>query len=252
MTKALASYPSLRDRVVLVTGGASGIGADIVHAFHRNGARVAFFDIQEEAGNALQAQLPGSIFLTCDITDIAAIKRAIAEVYDRVGPTSVLINNAANDDRRGLDTIDEAYWDWSQNVNLKHMFFAAQAVAPMMRELGGGSIVNLSSIAWRFGAPELTAYVTAKAAIIGLTHSLARKLGPDGIRVNAIEPGAVMTPKQRKLWYPTPESIRQVVSRQALACEVDGNDIANMALFLAADDSSAITKQTMTVDAGLA
>ena len=251
MTERFAIYPSLAGRVVLVTGGASGIGADIVRAFAANLAKVVLLDLDRSAGETVAAELPGTMFLHCDLLDIAALKTAIGTAVRQLGPIGVLINNAANDDRRAVEDIDPAYWDWSQGVNIRHQFFAAQAVHPYMKELGGGSIVNLSSIAWRFGADETTAYVTAKSAVIGLTRSLARKFGRDNIRVNAIEPGAVMTEKQRKVWYPTQPAVDAIVNRQILRRMLTGGDIARMALFLASDDARAITKQSFIVDAGL-
>lgn len=252
MTDGYASYPSLAGRTVLVTGGASGIGADIVRAFAANRAKVAFLDIDAAAGEALAATIPGALFLRCDLTDIAALKSAIATSAENLGPIGILINNAANDDRCKVAAVDSAYWDWWQNVNLKHQFFAAQAVHPMMKELGGGSVVNLSSVAWRYGADEMTPYVTAKSAVIGLTRALARNFGPDNIRVNCIEPGAVITEKQRKLWFKTQADIDGITSKQLLRLVMNGGDIARMALFLASDDARAITKQSFIVDAGLA
>jgi NAD(P)-dependent dehydrogenase (short-subunit alcohol dehydrogenase family) len=233
-----------------VTGGASGIGADIVRAFAANRARTAFIDIQAEAGAALAAEC-GAMFLRCDITDIPALQQAIAEVSDRLGPIAVLVNNAANDDRRPIDEVTVDYWDNSQAINLRPHFFAAQAVRPQMQQLGGGSIINFSSIAWRSGADGMAPYATAKAAVLGLTRALARGFGADNIRVNAIEPGAVMTERQRQLWYKTDESVKAMVDRQLIKRVLRGEDIARTVLFLAADDSSMITKQSLTVDAGL-
>lgn len=250
MTPKFTQYPSLEGRVVLVTGGASGIGADIVRAFHGNGAKVAFLDIQERQGSALAREL-GVLFLKCDLTGIESLRASIAAVHAGLGPIGVLVNNAANDDRHDIDDIDVDYWDWSQAVNLRPQFFAAQAVRPQMRELGGGSIINFSSIAWRFGADGMLPYATAKSAVIGLTKALARGFGADNIRVNAIEPGAVMTEKQRQLWYQTPESVDAIVNRQILRRVLLGEDIARAVLFLASDDSRMITKQTLIVDAGL-
>jgi NAD(P)-dependent dehydrogenase (short-subunit alcohol dehydrogenase family) len=250
-----ADYPSLAGRVVFISGGASGIGADIVRAFARNRAHVAFIDIQREAGAALADELAADgeapLFLQCDVTDIPALQAAIAEVGARLGPIGVLVNNAANDQRHKVADVSVEYWDQSQNVNLRHHFFAAQAVHPQMRRLGFGSIINLASIAWRAGAAEMPAYATAKAGIIGLTRALARAFGPDNIRVNAIEPGAVMTERQRQLWYKTPESIEAMAQRQAIKTTLLGEEIARAALFLAADDSRMITKQSLTVDAGI-
>jgi len=250
-----AHYPSLSGRVVLVTGGASGIGADIVRAFAGSGAKVAFLDIQRQAGEALVEELDdaphGPVFLPCDLTDIATTQAVIADIGRDIGPIGVLVNNAANDDRHDVDAVTEDYWDWSQAINLRPQFFTAQAVRPQMQALGFGSIINFSSIAWRGGAPNMPAYTTAKAAVLGLTRSLARAFGADNIRVNAIEPGAVMTEKQHALWYPTPESVDALVSRQCIRTVLLGDEIARAVLFLGADDSRMITKQSIIVDGGL-
>lgn len=233
-----------------MTGGASGIGADLVRAFRANAAEVAFVDILEAEGEALAKEV-GAHFLRCDITDVDALKDAIAETRKRLGLIGVLINNAANDDRRGIDEITPDYWDASQAINLKPQFFAAQAVREQMRELGGGSIINFSSIAWRGGAESMPAYATAKSAVIGLTLALGRGFGNDNIRVNAIEPGAVITERQRRLWFKTQDSIDSVVARQAIKRVLLGEEIARTVLFLAADDSRMITKQSIIVDGGL-
>jgi NAD(P)-dependent dehydrogenase (short-subunit alcohol dehydrogenase family) len=250
-----ATYPSLAGRVVFVSGGATGIGADIVRAFAANAALVACIDVNVDAGRALEAELAGKgqrvLFLKVDVTDIAALRASIAETRLQLGPVAVLVNNAANDERHEFSEVDVDYWDRAQNVNLRHHFFAAQAVHPQMSELGSGSIINLASIAWRFGGEGFPAYAAAKAAIVGLTRSLARRLGPDNIRVNAIEPGAVMTERQRQLWYTSQESVDAVVQRQALKQTLLGEEIARAALFLGADDSRMITKQSLIVDAGL-
>lgn len=253
MTFAL--YPSLAGRVVFVSGGATGIGAEIVTAFVRNRARVGFMDVQRESGEALARALASEgeapLFVEGDVTDIDSLRAAIEATREKFGPVGVLVNNAANDQRKRFDEVSPEFWDLSQNVNLRHHFFAAQAVHPQMKALGGGSIVNLSSIAWRAGAGEMPAYATAKAGVVGLTRALARAFGPDNIRVNAIEPGAVMTPRQRELWYKTEASVDAIVQRQMIRRVLDGAAVARAALFLAADDSAMITKQTLTVDAGL-
>ena len=249
-----ATYPSLAGRVIFVSGGATGIGADIVRAFASNQARVAFVDLQRPEGERIAAAVKGeggtALFLRCDVTDVKALQAAIAEARAKLGSIAVLVNNAANDERHAIPDVTADSWDHAQNVNLRHHFFAAQAVHPQMRELGFGSIINLSSIAWR-GAAEMPAYGAAKAGVLGLTHSLARAFGSDNIRVNAIEPGAVMTDRQRRLWYKTPESVDAIVQCQSIKTALIGEDIARMALFLAADDSRMITKQSITVDAGL-
>lgn len=233
-----------------MTGGASGIGADIVRAFVANNAKVAFVDVQDDVGAAL-AEQTGATFIKCDVTDIDALKASIEMVRQTLGPIGILINNAANDDRHEIDDVTVDYWDQSQAINLKPQFFAAQAVRAQMKELGGGAIVNFSSIAWKGGAQGMPSYATAKAGIIGLTRALARGFGDDNIRVNAIEPGAVITERQKQLWYKTQDAIDQVVSRQVIKRTLLGEEIARTVLFLCADDSQMITKQTFTIDAGL-
>lgn len=245
-----ANYPSLAGRVVFITGGASGIGADIVRAFCQNGSSVAFVDILEPEGRALSSET-GALFVNCDVTDVAQLQQAIGSVHASLGPIGVLVNNAANDDRHDIDAVDEAYWDRSQAINLKPQFFAAQAVRDQMRELGGGSIINFSSIAWRSGAANMPAYAAAKAAIIGLTRALGRGFGKDGIRVNAIEPGAVITERQKRLWFKDQASIDNIVAKQAIQRVLLGDEIARAVLFLASDDSAMITKQSLIIDGGL-
>jgi NAD(P)-dependent dehydrogenase (short-subunit alcohol dehydrogenase family) len=251
---SFARYPSLADRVVLVTGGGSGIGAAIVEAFAENGARVAFIDIQDGPSQALVEKLASARhrprFIHCDLTDIAALQAAVATIRAEIGPAAVLINNAANDDRHAIDEVTPEYWDKAMNVNLRHQFFAAQAVRPQMRELGGGAIVNFSSIAWMFGGADFVAYSTAKAGVIGLTNSLARAFGPDKIRVNAIAPGGVVTARQLRLWY-SEEQADAMAQRQLIRKRLLPDEIARAALFLSADDSRMITKQCLVVDAGL-
>jgi NAD(P)-dependent dehydrogenase (short-subunit alcohol dehydrogenase family) len=252
---SFARYPSLAGRVVLVTGGASGIGADVVRAFAQQDAKVAFVDILDADAGALVEELSGAkhkpLYLHCDLLDLAALKAAVAEIGRRLGAVGVLVNNAANDERHAIEDVTPEYWERSQGINLRPQFFAAQAVQPMMKELGGGSIINFSSIAWKGGAERMVVYGTAKAAVIGLTKALARGFGKDNIRVNAIEPGAVITERQKRLWYPDPAQIEAIVARQPLHRVLLGEEIARTVLFLAADDSRMITKQTFTVDAGL-
>ena len=232
-----------------MTRGASGIGARLVRAFVGNGSKVAFADVLDAEGKKL-AQETGAIFHRCDITDIAALKSAIDTVGDELGPIAVLVNNAANDERHKIDDVSVEYWDHALDVNLRPHFFAAQAVRPQMRRLGYGSIINFSSTSWRFGAFNMAAYATAKSAIIGLTRALARGFGDDNIRVNAIEPGAVMTEKQRLMWYKTQESVDAIVQHQVIKRVLEGTDIARTVLFLAADDSAMCTAQEFIVDGG--
>ena len=252
---SFTKYESLRDRVVLITGGASGIGEEFVKAFADNGARVAFFDLNDEAGQALTKTLAASarhtpLFLRCDVTRTDDLKTMIAEARQKLGPASALINNAANDQRQTFAEVTADEFDKTMAVNFRHIYFASQAVVPQMIELGGGSIVNMSSITWQIGAPELMGYASAKAAVVGFTHSLARQVGKHRIRVNAIAPGLVLTEKQQRLWYPTAEKVAEVVSSQFLPDAVLPADIANLALFLVADDSRMITRQTFSVNGG--
>ncbi|MBR0910003.1 SDR family NAD(P)-dependent oxidoreductase [Bradyrhizobium japonicum] len=255
MTRTI--YPSLAGRVVLITGGASGIGATFVRAFATQGARVAFLDIDASAGEALVrdvAATSGSapVFVPCDLLDIDALRAAMAKVHGSLGDAAVLVNNAANDQRQVLAEVTPAEFDWTIAVNLKHVFFAAQAVVPQMQARGGGSIINMSSVAWIRGAPALPVYAAAKAAIVGFTNSLARSVGPDRIRVNAIAPGMVITERQRRLWFPDEQKISELRTRQAVPDAVTPEDIASMALFLASDESQRITSQCFRVDGGLA
>ncbi len=251
---SFARYPSLQGRVVFITGGGSGIGAAMVEAFAAQGASVAFVDILEAESEALVARLGDGgdppLFISCDLMDIAALGAAIEEVRKRLGPIGVLVNNAANDTRQDVGQVTEADWDRTMGLNLKHQFFAAQAVRPQMREIGTGSIINFSSVAWMVGAPRLTPYATAKAAIVGLTNSLAREFGPDNIRVNAIAPGAVSTERQRRLWV-SESDLKAFVERQCLHRVLLADEIARAALFLASADSAMITKQCLVVDGGL-
>jgi NAD(P)-dependent dehydrogenase (short-subunit alcohol dehydrogenase family) len=250
-----ARYPSLQGRIVLVTGGATGIGAELVRQFAAQGSRVAFLDIAEEDGRALADDLAAAVaaaplFLACDLRDVASLRARIAEIAGRLGPVEVLVNNAANDTRQDFAEVSVEDYEWAMQVNLRHVFFAIQAVLPHMQERSGGSIVNMSSIAWMGGGPRLAAYSAAKAAIVGLTNSLAKELGPANIRVNAIAPGAVLTERQLRLWFDAAR-VEEVVARQCLKRRLEEDEIARLALFLAADDSRMITKQCFTVDAGL-
>jgi NAD(P)-dependent dehydrogenase (short-subunit alcohol dehydrogenase family) len=250
------SYAGLAGRVVLITGGASGIGAAFVRAFANQQARVAFLDIDAAAGEALVREVAAAsgsapLFVACDLLDIDALRDAMAQVRITLGDAAVLVNNAANDQRQVLSEVTPEQFDWSIGVNLKHVFFAAQAVVPQMQARGGGSIINMSSVAWMRGAPALPAYAAAKAAIVGFTNSLARLVGPDRIRVNAIAPGMVITERQRRLWYPDEKQIAELRTRQAIPDAVTPEDIARVALFLASDESQRITRQCFQVDGGL-
>jgi NAD(P)-dependent dehydrogenase (short-subunit alcohol dehydrogenase family) len=242
-----AVYPSLRGKRVLVTGGGSGIGAGTVEAFVRQGADVAFFDVAEAESRALADRL-GARFERVDLTDIDATQATIRHLAAEGGSFDILVNNAANDDRHRLEEVTGAYWDERLNVNLKHHFFCAQAVVPGMRAKGGGAIVNLGSISWHLGLPDLPLYQTAKAAIEGLTRSLARDLGPDNIRVTCVVPGNVRTPRQLK-WY-TPDGEQEIVDAQCLKGRLAPEDVAAMVLFLASDDARLVTGHEYFVDAG--
>ncbi|NIJ23036.1 SDR family NAD(P)-dependent oxidoreductase [Sphingomonas japonica] len=245
-----AVYPSLAGKRVLVTGGGSGIGAGIVEGFVAQGADVTFLDIAREDSAALVERLaPAPVRFECvDLTRIADLQAIVAQSIERHGAFDVLVNNAANDDRHSIDEISESYWDDRFAVNLKHMFFCTQAVIPAMRAAGGGAIVNLGSISWHLGLSDLTLYQTCKAAIEGLTRSLARDLGHDGIRATCVIPGNVRTPRQQK-WY-TPEGEAEIVAAQCLKGRLLPHDIAAMVMFLASDDARLITGHSYFVDAG--
>jgi NAD(P)-dependent dehydrogenase (short-subunit alcohol dehydrogenase family) len=254
MTEGFAVYPSLRDRVVLVTGGASGIGAEEVTQFARQGAKVAFLDIADEAASRLietlrQQDLTPPLYMPCDIKDIPALQAAIAEIGRRLGAISVLVNNAANDQRHGYEDVTVEYWDERMATNLRHQFFAIQAVAPMMRQAGAGSIINFGSISWHRSQGGMPAYTSAKAAVEGLTRGMARDLGGHGIRVNCVIPGWIMTQRQIKLWL-TPEAEAELMLNQCLKAKVMPEDVARMVLWLASDDSRMCTAQLWVVDGG--
>jgi NAD(P)-dependent dehydrogenase (short-subunit alcohol dehydrogenase family) len=249
-----AIYPSLHNRVVIVTGGATGIGESIVTAFAQQQARVAFLDLDQDAGIALVerlvvAGLPQPLFLACDVTDIDALKAAIATAEQRLGGVDVLVNNAANDVRHTIDEVTPESFDRSIDVNLRHQFFATQAVLPAMKAAERGSIINMSSISWMIPSIGLPIYITAKAAIVGMTRTLAHELGAHNIRVNAVLPGAILTEKQERLWL-TEEYKREVLLRQALKRHLYPEEVARLVLFLAADDSAAITNQSYVIDGG--
>jgi NAD(P)-dependent dehydrogenase (short-subunit alcohol dehydrogenase family) len=242
-----AIYRSLKGKRVLVTGGGSGIGAGFVEAFAAQDCDVIFFDVDVTASSEV-AERTGARVEHVDLSDIPAVQRAIAAMIDAGGSIDVLINNAANDDRHEVADVTEDYWNNRLNVNLKHHFFCAQAVVPGMREKGAGVIINLGSISWHLALPGLVLYETCKAAIEGLTRSLARELGGDNIRVSCIVPGNVRTPRQLK-WY-TPEGEAEIVDAQCLPGRLVPEDIAAFALFLASDDARLVTGHEYFVDAG--
>jgi galactose dehydrogenase len=251
MTDAI--FPDLKDASVFISGGASGIGAALTDGFLGQGAKVAIVDIIDAGEFAARMETRhgrAPFCQTCDVTDIPALQAAIAQAAKAHGPITVLVNNAANDTRHDPLEIDEAYWDRNQAVNLKHQFFAVQAVVPGMKAAGGGRIINLSSTSYMIGMGDLVAYTTAKAGITGMTRSLARAYGPDRIRVNAVMPGWVLTERQLKLWA-TPENLEAFKERICLPDHMTTDDMVGPVLFLASSASSVITGQAIVVDAGL-
>ncbi|MEP7099318.1 MAG: SDR family oxidoreductase [Burkholderiales bacterium] len=250
---SFAQYPSLQNRAVLITGGATGIGATLVESFVAQGARVGFIDIDAAAGRALVATLEGArhtpVFVAADLTDISALDHAIDTIRDRIGPIAALLNNAANDKRHTIDQTTSESWDAGIAVNLKHQFFAAKNVAADMKAHGGGSIVNFGSVSWKLKQGGMPVYTTSKAAVQGLTRSLARDFGPFNIRVNTLVPGWVMTEKQIRLWLDD-KGKEEIARGQCINQPLLPEHIARMALFLAADDSAMCTAQDFIVDGG--
>jgi NAD(P)-dependent dehydrogenase (short-subunit alcohol dehydrogenase family) len=253
MSTRTASYPSLYGKVVFITGGATGIGAELVSAFARQGARVGFNDVNGAAAAVLLQSLGDAphrpLFIECDVSDVGALQASIARCAAQFGDIDVLVNNVANDTRQEFEQVDASHFDWSMSVNLRPPYFAIQAVLPGMKRRGGGSIINIGSIAWQLKQSDCTAYAVAKSATQGLTRSLARKLGRDRIRVNHLLPGAVRTDRQVALWL-NAEAERVIAEGQCLPGSIMPADVAAMALFLAADDSRMITAQDFVVDAG--
>ncbi|RDI51362.1 SDR family NAD(P)-dependent oxidoreductase [Microvirga subterranea] len=250
----LPRFPDLSSRTALVTGGAEGIGRAIVEAFATQGTTVAFLDLNATLGEALASDLVAAgarvVFHSVDLREVGATQEAIRALAADLGPFSICVNNAGHDERHRFDEVTEAYWDDRFAVNLRPMMFVSQGVAPGMRALGGGAIVNVGSTSWIQGAPGLIAYTTAKSAVIGFTRSLARELGPDGIRVNCVTPGWVMTERQRKMWW-TPEKWAAAEARQSIKGEILPEDIAAMVLFLSSDAARRCTGQNYIVDAGV-
>jgi NAD(P)-dependent dehydrogenase (short-subunit alcohol dehydrogenase family) len=244
-----AIYPSLSGKRVVITGGGSGIGAGIVEAFARQGALVTFLDIAEQDSRALQDSLSSLAapprFVHCDLTDLDKV----ASVFKEIGTVDILVNNAANDDRHRMKEVTPAYWESRMAVNLRHIYFCSQAVVPGMQAQGGGVILNFSSISWHLALPDLTLYMGAKAAIEGMTRGMARDLGGDNIRVNAIIPGGVRTPRQEALWH-TPEEEARILSGQCLPQRVEIADVAALTLFLASDSAARCSGREYYVDAG--
>jgi D-xylose 1-dehydrogenase len=253
---AYASYPSLRDRVVFISGGSSGIGAELVRAFAQQGARVAFCGTRPDGGRGLIDEItaaghPAPWYAASDVRDVAAYQALLQRVVDALGAIRVLVNNAGRDDRHAMEDVTPAFWDDRIALNLKHYFFAIQAVAPAMAAAGGGSIVNMGSVSWMRGRPNLVGYTTAKAGILGLTRTLARELGARHIRVNAIVPGAIVTERQTTL-HRDPAADQAFLDAQCLKIRLDPGHVARPTLFLAADDSDGMTGQHVLVDAGIA
>ncbi|MEL6915588.1 MAG: SDR family oxidoreductase [Pseudomonadota bacterium] len=244
-----ANYPSLVGQTVLLTGGASGIGADIVRGFTQQDARVGFVDFDAE-GAAARADETGAIYEVADLRDIAALKRAFANLIAKLGPPKVLVNNAARDDRHGWETVTEEYYDERIAANLRHMFFATQACAPVMIEAGrGGSIVNMGSNSWWESSGGMPVYTTSKAAVHGMTRSFARDLGPHRIRVNTVVPGWIMTDRQKELWV-TEEALKAHLANQCTPDPIQPSEVAEMVMFLASDAASACTASNFFVEAG--
>jgi D-xylose 1-dehydrogenase len=249
-----AVYSSLQGKVVVVTGGASGIGEAIVEAFAQQQSQVIFLDIQDDAAKSLIEKLSRSRntppeYLHCDLTNIAELQSVMETILNSIPSVDVLVNNAGNDKRHKIEEVTSDFWDWCMQINLKHQFFMAQAVLPGMRRAKRGSIINMSSIGWVIPSTEIPVYVTAKAAIVGMTRTLAHEVGADGVRVNCVMPGAIVTEKQRRLVY-TEEYKQQIMDRQALKKDILPEDVAKLILFLASDESSAITNQSFVIDAG--
>jgi len=248
MTTAI--FPSLARKTVVVTGGGSGIGAEIVRSFVAQKARVFFLDIAEADSRALVAAVGNDAqFIKCDLKDLAAVKAALESVEAAAGPVHVLVNNAANDDRHSFEKVTPEYWEDRINVNLRHYFFAAQAVVAGMRRAGGGAIINIGSVSWHLALPDLVLYETSKAAIEGLTRALARDLGEGNIRVTSVIPGAVKTARQMALWH-TPDEEKKIVTQQCIKGRVEPSDVAAMVQFLASDDARFCTAHSYWIDAG--
>lgn len=249
MGQPYTRYASLRQKTVVITGGASGIGADLVAAFSEQESHVHFLDIARETGEAL-AQHCGANFHYCDLQDTNALRLVIEAIAAEEGSLDILINNAANDDRHEFFSVELDYWRERLAVNLDHQFFASQAAAAVMREQGSGCILLTSSTSFMKGRPGMVGYTTAKAAIVGLNQTMARELGPLGIRVNCIVPGAISTPRQQALWR-TPEAKAEIRAMQPLDVELLGRDVAAMALFVASNDARGCTGAQFVVDAGI-
>jgi NAD(P)-dependent dehydrogenase (short-subunit alcohol dehydrogenase family) len=249
-------YPSLRNRVAFISGGSSGIGAELVRAFAAQGSKVAFCGTKPDGGKALidecvAAGHPRPWYGAADVRDVATYQALLARVASELGPIRVLVNNAGRDDRHKMEEVTSEFWDDRIALNLKHYFFAIQAVASGMEKAGGGSVVNMGSVSWMRGRPNLVGYTTAKAGILGLTRTLARELGARNIRVNALVPGAIVTERQNTL-HRDPAADKEFLDAQCLKIRLDPGHVARATLFLAADDSDGMTGQHVLVDGGIA
>jgi len=252
--KEIANYPSLRNKIVLVTGGAAGIGESIVKNFLEQGSKVAFLDKDAQLGNALVENLNiydhKALFKECDLVDILDLQNKIKEIQNELGPISILVNNAGNDERHNIDDVTPEFWDNRMHVNLRHYFFTAQSIYKDMKKLGKGSIINIGSYSWMLAQGGMPGYTTAKSAIMGLTRTLARDLGVYNIRVNCVVPGWIITERQKKLWL-TPEIEKETVDRQCIKRLLNPDDISKTVLFFASDQSSGISAQNYVVDGGI-
>jgi len=247
-------YPSLKNKVVLVTGGAEGIGESIVESFLEQGSKVAFLDKNNKLGNELVKKLNNcdhkALFKECDLVDIIDLKKKIIEIRKELGPISILVNNAGNDERHNIDDVTPEFWDNRMHVNLRHYFFTSQSVYKDMKQIGSGSIINIGSYSWMLAQGGMPGYTTAKSAIMGLTRTLARDLGLHNIRVNCVVPGWIITKRQKDLWL-TPEIEEETIKRQCIKRLLIPKDISKTVLFFASDQSSGISAQNYVVDGGI-
>ena len=253
--KEIAIYPSLQNKVVVITGGASGIGENIVEHFIMQKSRVAFLDIEEKLGNDLVNKLDNkynlkATFIKCNLKNINEIRKSVQLIREQIGPIYTLVNNAANDERHDLDSVTPEYWDDRMSINLKHYFFTTQAVYKDMKKIGSGTIINIGSFSWMLAQGGMPGYTTAKSAIMGLTRTLARDLGEYNIRVNCVVPGWIITERQKKMWL-TPEIEKKQLERQCIKRMLKPDDISKAVLFFASDQSSGCTAQNYVVDGGI-
>ena len=253
--KEIAIYPSLQNKVVVITGGASGIGENIVEHFIMQKSRVAFLDIEEKLGNDLVNKLENkynlrATFIKCNLKNINEIRKSVQSIREQIGPIYTLVNNAANDERHDLDSVTPEYWDDRMSINLKHYFFTTQAVYKDMKKIGSGTIINIGSFSWMLAQGGMPGYTTAKSAIMGLTRTLARDLGEYNIRVNCVVPGWIITERQKKMWL-TPEIEKKQLERQCIKRMLKPDDISKAVLFFASDQSSGCTAQNYVVDGGI-